>query len=761
MGTRIFACALIAIFGACRATWAQCPSGWAADEWLSGMKGSSNGLNETLEWDPDGPGPKSPLLVVAGNFSVLGNKSTDNVGAWAGNAWINFGTGLGGNSGSAQVYALASYNGQLVAGGSFQPDGFIQRIAYWNGIQWLPLGVGFDNVVRALVRYNGDLIAGGDFTRTWDGSILANRIARWNGTAWQSMGIGSNNRVRDLIEWGGQLIACGDFTTIGGVFASRIAAWNGSTWQPLSSGMNANVYSLCEFNNELIAGGTFSIAGGSPTQWVARWNGKSWQPFPASPTHAVWSLATWNGKLVAAGGSTNNGVSIWDGVSWSRLPDEIGSGITSFHSISHVGTFGDDLISGGDFNIPGWNIARFNEAENKWERVGRGMNEYVYTTAQHDGDLYLGGRFITGGAVDAARIVRFDGVAHHPLGSGVDNWVFTILPFREDVIVGGYFATAGGIPVNGIARWNKKTGWRDLAGGLGGAQGSLSPSAFALAIYNDDLIVGGNFTTAGGVSANCVARWDGTGWHPVGGGLGGASNSTIVALTVHNGDLIAGGYFTTAGGVPANRIARWDGTQWSALAGGMNDGVLALCTHNGELFAGGGFTQADGNFRNGLARWTGSTWADMNTGSPSIVYALASYDGDLIVGGSLRNHTWSPNLSDRIARWRNGTWSLMGTGVETDIVRTLTKYKNELIAGGQFIKAGGKAAGYWARWRPDCPRGDMDCDQSVNEADIATFVGVLLAPAAATDCQRYLADVTADGEVNGADVSAFVAALKM
>lgn len=72
-------------------------------------------------------------------------------------------------------------------------------------------------------------------------------------------------------------------------------------------------------------------------------------------------------------------------------------------------------------------------------------------------------------------------------------------------------------------------------------------------------------------------------------------------------DLLGGGNFTTAGGVPANRIARWNGSQWSALAGGMNDGVLSLCTQNGELFAGGAFTEADGNFRYGLARWTGTT----------------------------------------------------------------------------------------------------------------------------------------------------------
>ena len=42
-----------------------------------------------------------------------------------------------------------------------------------------------------------------------------------------------------------------------------------------------------------------------------------------------------------------------------------------------------------------------------------------------------------------------------------------------------------------------------------------------------------------------------------------------------NGDLIAAGSFTTAGGVTVNRIARWDGSTWSALGTGMNNSVYA------------------------------------------------------------------------------------------------------------------------------------------------------------------------------------------
>ncbi len=78
-----------------------------------------------------------------------------------------------------------------------------------------------------------------------------------------------------------------------------------------------------------------------------------------------------------------------------------------------------------------------------------------------------------------------------------------------------------------------------------------------------NLYAGGNFTTAGGVTVNYIAKWDGTSWSALGSGM----NGTVYALAVDaSGNLYAGGGFTTAGGVAANNIAKWNGTSWSALA---------------------------------------------------------------------------------------------------------------------------------------------------------------------------------------------------
>ena len=47
------------------------------------------------------------------------------------------------------------------------------------------------------------------------------------------------------------------------------------------------------------------------------------------------------------------------------------------------------------------------------------------------------------------------------------------------------------------------------------------------------------------------------------------TDGTVDALVVDgSGMLYVGGQFTMAGGVPANNIARWDGTSWTPLDAG-------------------------------------------------------------------------------------------------------------------------------------------------------------------------------------------------
>ncbi|HRP63500.1 MAG TPA: hypothetical protein PK400_09430, partial [Phycisphaerales bacterium] len=123
------------------------------------------------------------------------------------------------------------------------------------------------------------------------------------------------------------------------------------------------------------------------------------------------------------------------------------------------------------------------------------------------------------------------------------------------------------------------------------AFGDVNGMVRQLAMYDGDLIAAGSFTEAGGVPVSYIARWDGTQWHALAGGV---NDNQVLALIQFNGDLIAAGAFTEAGGVPVGYIARWDGVQWHAMDTGMNGFVNCLAVHNGYLIAGGEFTTASG-----------------------------------------------------------------------------------------------------------------------------------------------------------------------
>ena len=53
-------------------------------------------------------------------------------------------------------------------------------------------------------------------------------------------------------------------------------------------------------------------------------------------------------------------------------------------------------------------------------------------------------------------------------------------------------------------------------------------------------------------------------------------NSSVSTIYVDGSNLYVGGDFTTAGDVVANRIAKWDGLSWSALGTGLNSTVNAI-----------------------------------------------------------------------------------------------------------------------------------------------------------------------------------------
>jgi hypothetical protein len=218
------------------------------------------------------------------------------------------------------------------------------------------------------------------------------------------------------------------------------------------------------------------------------------------------------------------------------------------------------------------------------------------------------------------------------------------------------------------------------SGAFSGPQ-ALDDSVFALATFDDGtgraLYAGGRFTqSAGGAALSHIARWNGTSWSPVGGGIAGPQGTAVTKLFEHDDGsgpaLYAGGYFTSAGGVPAVGFARWNGSTWSTIGNLSANGTVQSFAiwddgTGPALFVGGAFSSIGGVPANNIAKWNGATWSTLGAGTAGgglgwgpDVHALAVYDDGsgpaLFAGGGFT----SP--ASQIAKWNGSSWSPVGGG---------------------------------------------------------------------------------------------------
>ncbi|HUU98537.1 MAG TPA: hypothetical protein VM487_22615 [Phycisphaerae bacterium] len=256
-----------------------------------------------------------------------------------------------------------------------------------------------------------------------------------------------------------------------------------------------------------------------------------------------------------------------------------------------------------------------------------------------------------------------------------------------------------------------------------GVGAGLSDAGLALTVFDDGsgeaLYAAGAFIEAGGNTVNCVAKWDGTEWSDLNGGVTAATQAFISALAVFNdgtGDaLYACGYFDEAGGVPVSHIAKWNGAEWSALGSGLSGGFaqgFALAVFddgNGRaLYAGGFFTHAGGIPANSIAKWDGQQWSALAGGlggSPPQANVLAASDADSDLGAAL----WVGGVFQsaggveayNIAKWDGSEWSALGDGVDSDVYG-LTIFDDAsgdaLYVAGEFTTAGDVDAVGVAKW---------------------------------------------------------------
>jgi len=337
-------------------------------------------------------------------------------------------------------------------------------------------------------------------------------------------------------------------------------------------------------------------------------------------------------------------------------------------------------------------------AQGDWSRAndqpGFGVGGRVFALGTWHNELVAGTyRNIHKDGNDLNHVAHFDGERWRPFGAGVDGRVRTVFEFQNELYVGGAFTSAGGAPATNVARWDGSA-WHALGAGLDG-------EVWALTQHQGALYAAGSFTASGSRPISRLARWDGSQWQPVGGGVTWNLGvyAAIYAMVSDGTLLYVGGEFDRAGGVPASHVAAWDGSSWRSLAGGVNNfgwgTVRALAMYRGELHVGGYFGLAGTLAVNRLAAWTGSAWRDVDGGvrhpaSDCTVWSLAVHGTDLYVGGDFVV-AGQANVN-RIARF-DGTRFVGFGGVELaefnpPTVIAMTSWNGRVYCGGEFHVAG-------------------------------------------------------------------------
>jgi hypothetical protein len=656
------------------------------------------------------------------------------------------------------------------------------------------MGSGMSNVVNAIAVSGTDVFAGGTFSTA--GGVAANLIARWNGTAWAALGSGMSlattgtaavNAIAVVGAGANRVVyAGGDFDSAGGVPAASVASWDGAAWHALGAGGgvwtcftcgpsihgNGSVSALTVIGTTLYAGGNWQQAGGTgtlvDTSGIASWNGTAWSGLGVGGATkggfaaTVFALATDGQRLFAGGdfdamsGLPANRIARWYQSSWSDVGGGVSAPVTTIPRVMALAFGGGGLYVGGTFDsagaTPAVDLARWDLLANTWSVLGTGVvREGIDPSIQAIAADPLGGALLTGRIVRAGgrevnQVARWTGTDWSTLGEGFPScsYINAIAAGSSgDVYAGGSFNNtpsipqAGNTPANHVARWDGAH-WSALPGipGTDGVVGDVN----AIAVRGSDVFVGGAFTSAGGVSASNIARWDGHAWSQL---PGGGTNGVVNALAILGDYLYVGGNFSTAGTTRAGtgteeNIARWNLTtgSWSRLGAGLDFqasyGVKAISFWQGRyVLIGGDFdTVFDGNataHTYALLQWDSTTttggavdgWKSpgggvfISAGTHGNVAALAVLGNDLFVGGwftsagSVSTNTVTAMgvvTQDLLTnKWSNA----MGTGVGGTVgpqVNSLAVAGSDVFVGGNFATVSGTSANAIARWSTTTPR---------------------------------------------------------
>ncbi|WP_170266876.1 Ig-like domain-containing protein [Brevifollis gellanilyticus] len=426
------------------------------------------------------------------------------------------------------------------------------------------------------------------------------------------------------------------------------------------------------------------------------------------------------------------------------------------------------IYIGGDFTAVGEvlanHVARIDKTTGQVTSLGEGVQlgfnlnkddifwQSVYCLAIYNGELWVGGRFLSAGEVPRTlNLARWDGTSWKSVVADIPaGRVKSLFVADGKLYVGGEFSRIANLAgTNGAAVWNGSE-WSAVGTGL--PSGILPSRVNSFASTPSGVYLGGSFYLPNGTEQVSLAKWTGNAWtevtitlylqevsalavqgtelligHATGGlkrwngtafsDVGTTRRPGIRCILVSGNDVYTGGDatnrpdYTEPAPVHLVSLAKFNGTSWAEPGAGVQGTVHSLLASGGQIYAAGEFMQAGGVPAVRIARWNGTQWspvvsAGSGGGVGGRVRAVLDAGNKIYVGGDFT--VAGGVVANRIACWSKATrtWSALGTGMRgsplgltaPSTVRALAMVGNNLYAGGNFIRAGGVLCWNIARW---------------------------------------------------------------
>lgn len=406
------------------------------------------------------------------------------------------------------------------------------------------------------------------------------------------------------------------------------------------------------------------------------------------------------GSFEQAGSVAAKSVALWNGNAWLAIDTGLAGSITHMVATTTGELFatvedstGDDIV----YKVSKWN-------KTSWSDVATFDAPVESLDLAADGTLYVAGRFTKIGAQAIASLASWNGTAWSSVaGAPAKPTVVRVLGTK--LCVGGQIDDGGfGVRCRDGGTWTPRAFPQ-------GAWGEVSD----IAEQGGALVAVGRFSVDGMSESGSIARWSGTTWELVGGGLEAMGPADVRDVQVDGTKIYVTGDIRFAGGTTVQHVAMYDTVQgrWSTLDDGIRGssggfgfpppGQVLAIDQGGEIYVGGGFSLIGGRNAVGVARWDGNQWNPVDDPKArrlgvngGVTRIVADDKGAFYVGGNFE-FVGGDVAARYIARFENDAWSPLGLGLDGPVAAIATQ-GTTVYAGGAFLKSGTVVVPNVAKW---------------------------------------------------------------